>query len=162
MAVLRSLIMPDTPPSGAFPHQHHDPRGLQERIHAQLGERIEEAVEMAGLKLMVDLRQRDGRPAPETSSDADRKEYEALATELLGHLRDAFHVELGAEEQAGVERAEAGHQSRRARLLAGQVFLARRLPDYWQRFERYHAAYAGARLQAPASRGGLLSRFFGG
>ena len=67
------------PPSGAFPHQHDDPRGLVERIEAQLRDRITEALDMAGLKLMVDLRQRQGRPAPETSSDADRREFEQIA-----------------------------------------------------------------------------------
>ena len=154
--------MTDTPPAGAFPHQHHDPRGLGERIQAQLGERIEEAVEMAGLKLLVDLRTRDGRPAPEISSETDRQEFEALAADLLVHLRTAFHAELGAEDRAELERAEAGHPSGRGRLLAAQVFLARRLPDYWQRFERYQTAYAGARLAAPASRSGQLGRFFGG
>ena len=55
--------MSPSPFPGAFPHQHHDPRGLVERIEAQLRERIAEAVEMAGLTLMVDLRQRQGRPA---------------------------------------------------------------------------------------------------
>ena len=38
---------------------------------------------MAGLKLMVDLRQRQGRPAPETSSEADRRDFEQTAVELL-------------------------------------------------------------------------------
>ena len=154
--------MTETPPAGAFAHQHHDPRGLAERIQAQLGERIEEAVEMAGLKLMVDLRMRHGRPAPETSSETDRREFEALAGELLAYLRNAFHTELGAQDRAELERAEAGHPSGRARLLAGQVLLARRLPDYWQRFENYQIAFAGARLAAPASRGGRLGRFLGG
>ena len=146
--------MTDTPPAGAFAHQHHDPRGLGERIRAQLGERLEEAVEMAGLKLLVDLRARHGHPAPETSSETDRREFEALAVDLLAHLQSAFHAEL--------ERAEVAHPSGRARLLAGQVLLARRLPDYWQRFERYQTAYAGARLAAPASRSSRLGRLFGG
>ena len=154
--------MSDTPPAGAFAHQHHDPRGLGERIQAQLGERIDEAVEMAGLKLMVDLRTRHGRPAPETSSEADRREFEALAGDLLAHLRNALHAELGAEDRAELERAEADHPSGRARLLAGQVFLARLLPDYWQRFERYQTAYAGAQLAAPASRSARLGRLLGG
>ena len=154
--------MTETPPAGAFAHQYHDPRGLGERIQAQLGERIEEAVEMAGLKLMVDLRTRHGRPAPETSSETDRREFEVLAAEILVHLQSAFHAELGAEDRAELERAEADHPSGRARLLAGQVLLARRLPDYWQRFERYQTAYAGARLAAPASRAGRLGRFFSG
>src|SRR5262249_240519 len=50
--------MTEAPLGGAFPHQHRDPRGLHERIEAQIRERIEEALEMAGLKLLVDLRAR--------------------------------------------------------------------------------------------------------
>ena len=45
---------------------------------------------------------------------------------------------------------------------AGQVFLARRLPDYWQRLERHQTAYATARLDAPGPKGGWLGRLFGG
>jgi len=148
-------------PSGAFPHQHDDPRGLVERIEAQLHERIREAADMAGLKLMVDLRQRQGRPAPETSSDADRREFEQIVSNLLTHLRDAFSGELGAEQRLEFERAEAVQSKPADKLLAGQVFLARRLPDYWQRFEAYVAEYEKARLDAPASASGWLSKLFG-
>ena len=145
---------------GAFPHQHHDPRRLVERIEAQLRERIEEAVEMAGLKLMVELRRRHGRPAPETSSDADRREFEQIATALLRHLRDALRAELPADNRGEMERAEASGQEPRESALAGQAFLARRLPDYWQRFEVHAAAYARARLEAPEPRRGWLGRLF--
>ena len=154
--------MSPSPFPGAFPHQHHDPRGLVERIEAQLRERIAEAVEMAGLTLMVDLRQRQGRPAPETSSDADRRDFEQTGAELLTHVRSAFRAELAAEERAEMERAEAGHEGPRESLLAGQVFLARRLPDYWQRFEVHQAAYTKARLETPPAKEGWLGRLFGG
>ena len=148
-------------PSGAFPHQHDDPRGLVERIEAQLRERITEAADMAGLKLMVDLRQRQGRPAPETSSDADRREFEQIVASLLTHLRDAFAGELPVDQRAQFEKAEHAQSRPPEKLLAGQVFLARRLPDYWQRFEAYVAEYEKARLDAPASASGWLSKFFG-
>jgi len=154
--------MSSSPFPGAFPHQHHDPRGLVERIEAQLRDRIAEAVEMAGLKLMVDLRRRHGLPAPETTSDADRRDFEQMAAELLTHLRSAFRAELAAEERAEMERAEAGHEAPRESLLAGQVFLARRLPDYWQRFEVHRAAYTKARLETPPAKEGWLGRLFGG
>ena len=85
--------MSEWPVHGAFPHQHGDARGLMERIQAQLGERIEEAVEMAALKLMVDLRVATGRPAPESTSTADRAEFEAGSRALLGSLRDAYLAE---------------------------------------------------------------------
>ena len=152
--------MTGPPFRGAFPHQHHDPRGLVARIEAQLRERLEEAVEMAGLKLMVDLRARHARPAPETSSEADRREFEAIAAALLAHLRDAFHAQLGADERHQLERAEAGQPSEREAFLAGQVLLARRLPDYWQRFETHQAAYAETRLEAPPAKSGWLGRLF--
>ena len=116
---------------------------------------------MAGLKLMVDLRARHGRPAPETSSEADRKEFEAIATALLGHLRSTFHTQLGAAERAELERIEAGQPTEREGWLAGQVQLARRLPDYWQCFERDQAAYAQTQLEAPPPRAGWLGRLLG-
>lgn len=149
------------PPSGAFPHQHDDPRGLVERIEAQIGDRITEALDMAGIKLMVDLRQRQGRPAPETSSDADRREFEQIVSQLLTHLRDAFSSELAPEQRAELERAEEAQSKPPDKLLAGQVLLARRLPDYWQRFEAHVAEYEKTRLDTPASGSGWLSKLFG-
>ena len=152
--------MTEPPARGAFPHQHQDPRGLVARIEAQIRERLEEAVEMAGLKLMVELRAHNGLPAPETSSETDRKEFEAIAAALLAHLRVAFHAELGSEDRAALAQAEAEQRDERDRLLAGQVLLARRLPDYWQRFEAHQAAYARDRLEAPPTKGGWLGRLF--
>jgi hypothetical protein len=49
-------------------HGADDPRGLRERIEAQLTERIDEAVEMAALHLLVELRKRHDRPAPEATT----------------------------------------------------------------------------------------------
>jgi len=149
------------PPSGAFPHQHDDPRGLVERIEAQLRDRITEALDMFGLKLMVDLRQRQGRPAPETSSDTDRREFEQIVSQLLTHLHDAFSSELAAEQRVEFERAEDAQSKPADKLLAGLVFLARRLPDYWQRFEVHVAEYERTRLDAPGSGSGWLSKLFG-
>jgi hypothetical protein len=149
----------DGPFRGAFPHQHGDPRTLKERIDAQLRERIEEAVELAGLELMVERRRRHGQPAPETSSEADRREFEATARHLLAHLRSAFWAQLSAEQRVQVERAEAA-VAEPQRLLAAQVLLARQLPDYWQRFETHCVEYtaAGVDLQPPAR--GWLARLF--
>jgi hypothetical protein len=145
---------------GAFGHQHGDPRGLLERIQAQLRERIQEAVEMAGLGLMVELRRHHGRPAPDTDSAADRKEFEETSRALLAHLRSAFHAELDAPRRAALERVETAPGESEP-LLAGQVLLARELPDYWQRFETHRAAYTQACLQAPPPRR-WLSRLLGG
>ncbi len=151
--------MSEWPLHGAFPHQHGDARGLVERIEAQLRERLEEAVEMAALKLMVDLRSETGRPAPESTSTADRAEFQAITRALLTQLRAAFLAELPGELRPRFDTVEAAADEP-ARLLAGQVFLARQLPDYWQRFERYPRDDAEQRL-AEARRPGWLKRLFG-
>jgi hypothetical protein len=150
--------MSEWPHRGAFPHQHGDARGLRERIDAHLRERIEEAVEMAALKLMVDLRARSGRPAPESTSAADRAEFEAATHGLLGRLGERFRAELPDTLRPRLAEAEAGASAPEA-ALAGQVFLARALPDYWQRFERYQREDAEERL-AEAAGPGLFRRLF--
>jgi hypothetical protein len=131
-----------------------------ERIHAQLRERIEEAVEMAALKLMVDLRAATGRAAPESTSTADRAEFETAARAALAWLRDAYVADLPAELRPRFDQVEAAAGDGPDRLLTGQVWLARRLPDYWQRFERYQRQYAEQRLASPAGPG-WLRRLFG-
>lgn len=153
--------MSEWPHRGAFPHQHGDARGLLERIEAQLRERIDEAIEMAALKLMVDTRAQAGRPSPESTSAADRAEFESTARALLIRLRERFLAELLVELRPQYDQAEAAAADDAARPLAGQVFLARRLPDYWQRFERYQQADAQDRLADPARPGGWLRRLFG-
>lgn len=153
--------MSEWPHRGAFPHQHGDARGLLERIEAQLRERIDEAIEMAALKLMVDTRVQARRPAPESTSAADRAEFESTARALLVRLRERFLAELAVELRPRYEQAEAAVADEAARPLAGQVFLARQLPDYWQRFERYQQEDARDRLAEPAKPGGWLRRLFG-
>jgi hypothetical protein len=140
-------------------HGRDDPRGLRERIEAQLIERIEEAVEMAALHLLVELRKRQGRPAPETDSQADRREFALLTMDLLRYLGEAFERELGEGQRRELDAAREGADGR-ARELHGQVWLSRQLPDYWQRFEGHRAAHAEARLASPPHSGGLLKRFF--
>jgi len=152
--------MSEWPHKGAFPHQHGDARGLLERIEAQLRERIEEAIEMAALKLMVDTRARAGRPAPESTSAADRTEFEGTARALLHRLRARFLAELPADLRPRYQQAESAAADEAARPLAGQVFLARQLPDYWQRFERYQREDAQERL-ADAAKPGWIRRLFG-
>jgi hypothetical protein len=142
-------------------HGTDDPRGLRERIEAQLTERIDEAVEMAALHLLVELRKRHGRPAPESNSRDDRDEFAALAADLLAYLGEAFAGELGADQQRELEDASAAGADARTRGLRGQVFLSKRIPDYWQRFETHRAAHAESRLSAPDRLGGLFKRLFG-
>jgi hypothetical protein len=152
--------MSEWPLRGAFPHQHGDARGLVERIEAQLRDRIEEAVEMAALKLMVDLRAQADRPAPESTSAADRAEFQATTRALLTDVRSAFLAELPDDLRPRLAATEGAVADEVARPLVGQVFLARHLPDYWQRFERYQREQADRRL-AEARRPGWLRRLFG-
>ena len=142
-------------------HGKDDPRGLRERIEAQLGERIEEAVEMAALHLLVELRKRQGRPAPETDSRADRDEFAALTTDLLRYLGETFAREVDPAQRRELDAAREEGAGVRARELHGQVWLSRQLPDYWQRFESHRAAHAEARLASPHRSSGLLKRLFG-
>jgi len=99
--------MSEWPHRGAFPHQHGDARSLRERIEAQLRERIDEAIEMAALKLMVDTRAQAGRPAPESTSTADRAEFEGTARALLVRLRERFLAELAVELRPRYDQVEA-------------------------------------------------------
>ena len=142
-------------------HGKDDPRGLHERIEAQLAERIEEAVEMAALHLLVELRKRQGRPAPETDSRADRDEFASLASDLLRYLAEAFASEIEPAQRGELDAARGEGADVRARELHGQVWLSRHLPDYWQRFETHRAAHAEARLASPHRPCGLLKRLFG-
>ena len=142
-------------------HGTGDPRGLRERIDAQLAERIEEAVEMAALHLLVELRKRQKAPAPESDSRADRDEFAMLAADLLAYLGEAFEAALSPAQRSELDRIRAGATEARARGLLGQVFLSRQLPDYWQRFEAYRAAHAEARLASPHRPKSILRRFLG-
>jgi hypothetical protein len=59
-----------------------------------------------------------------------------------------------------LERARAGGADSGARELRGQIFLARQLPDYWQRLEVYRTAHAEAHLASPPPSTGFLKRLF--
>src|SRR5262249_18539928 len=118
---------------------------------------------MAGLEVLVEQRRREGRPAPEEGNARDRQEFLGPAQSLLTFLDDAFRANLGESEPEALTGPPAAETADlRARQLATQVRLARRLPDYWQRFEAYRVEFAGRRLGAtPPSRGGWLRRLFG-
>jgi hypothetical protein len=152
--------MPDNPFPTSLRRSPDDPRPLIERINAQILERIEEAMEMAGLQLMVELRKATGRPAPETTSAADREEFGRRGREMLEAIAEAFRLELGPDERVALAAAEARGADEQGRLLAGQVHLAKTLPDYWQRFETHRTAHTQMRL-AGAGRGGWLGRLLG-
>jgi hypothetical protein len=139
-----------------------DRRPLAERINAQLMERIEEAVELAGLQLMVELRRAEGRPAPESASAADREEFQVRTREVLEGIAQAFHAQLGSQERTALAGAEAAGGDRRRGRLAGQVYLAKTLPDYWQRFELHRTAYSESRLSRVRRPRSWFRRLVGG
>ena len=151
--------MPTGP--GAFGHQHGDPRSLAERIDAQLGERIVEAAEMAALELLVGVRRQAERPAPEEDNARDRAEWVTLSGDLLAHLRATLRSGLAEADRAAVDTAEGAGTDARSRALLGQVLLARRLPDYWQRFDTARLAFFEARLGATSTDKSWLRRLLG-
>jgi hypothetical protein len=132
------------------------PGGLGERIETAVAERLEEAVEFVCMDLLVQLRRTHGRPAPQAGNARDKGEYEGLVREWLLHLRSTLLDCLPPEAVQKVNQAEeTGSREETLRLLAGQVALARTLPDYWQRFETLRAAFTQARLAAPRRRSRL-------
>jgi hypothetical protein len=133
-----------------------------ERIDAQLRERVEEAVEMGALGTLVETRKREGRPAPEESSARDREEFQAMAAALLAHLDQAFGPGLADDTRAGLDRARSTGADPHASRLAGQVFLAKRLPDYWQQFDEYRQAFAQLRASSAEPTSSWLKRLFKG
>ena len=75
-------------------------------------------------------------------------------------MRARFLAELPADPRSRYQQIESAVIDEAARPLAGQVFLARHLPDYWQRFERYQQEDAEERL-ADAAKPGWIRRLFG-
>lgn len=126
------------------------PSSLLGQIDAELRRRIEEAVDYLCLDVLVASRRARGLSAPVADSASDRDEFEGMVRTFLQSLR----ADLPGTAAAGDTLAD---------LVSAQVALAKRLPDYWQRFDAVRAAYAAA--ERPASggeRGGLLRRLFGG
>jgi hypothetical protein len=125
-----------------------DPRGLQERIEAQMRERLEETVDFFCLDLLVQLRRRYNRPLPREDSQQDRAQFHELVSAFLEYLWEAFVNRLSATEAERLRQLEASAKSE-ARLIAIQSHLARSLPDYWQTFEEIKTAFTQERLAAP-------------
>ena len=127
-----------------------DPRSLIERIDSQLLERIEEACDFFCLDLLVQLRKARGLPAPETDNPRDREQFKGLVREFLVDLDKESRGWLGPQEKTP-DRAQSSHP------LALQVFLAKTLPDYWQRFDQATHTFASAR-RAPSPGKSFLNR----
>ena len=134
------------------PDRSHD---LGTRIEMEVRQRLEEAIDFVCLEALVSTRRAAGRPAPAADNHDDRAEYQAHVAAFL-RLLDA-ELGGGASPTAG-----ASPEAAESRLVAAQVALARRLPDYWQRFEALSARYLAEPSASGGQRRSLLARLFGG
>ena len=139
------------------PDRSHD---LRTRIDSEVRERLEEAVDFVCLDALVSARKMRGLPAPASDNDADRAEYGAHVVAFLRLLDTHLATGVGEDPRHSGEPAVGADEP--TRLLAGQVELAKRLPDYWQRFELMRARYLA---EPPPPSGGerrsVLARLFG-
>jgi hypothetical protein len=133
------------------PDRSHD---LDTRIEHEVRERLEEAIDFACLDALVRARQGRGLPAPAADNAADRAEY---TEHVLAFLR-LLEAEVPPPDAAW----RAGGGDEQARLLAGQVARARKLPDYWQRFEALSTRFLAEPPPSGGERRGVLARLFGG
>lgn len=139
------------------PDRSHD---LRTRIDYEVRERLEEAIDFVCLDTLVSARKARGLPAPAADNDADRTEYAAHVRGFL-RLLDAQLATSVADDPRRATEAPA-ESDEQARLLIGQLALAKSLPDYWQRFELMRARYLA---EPPPPSGGerrsVLARLFG-
>jgi hypothetical protein len=139
-----------------MPFRHPDrSHPLTTRIEMEVRERLEEAIDFVCLEALVNARRVAGGPAPVSDNPHDRAEYQA-------HVR-AFLRLLAAElrEAEPSRPAAAPVQAEDAQLLAAQVTLARRLPDYWQQFEAVSVRYLAQPAPSGGQGRGMLARLFG-
>jgi hypothetical protein len=149
------------------PDRSHD---LDARIEYEVRERLEEAVDYVCLDALVQARRAQGLPPPAADNPEDRRAYTANVLAFLDLLRCELSPALSIEDQRKLPAPNADGDPQ-AHLIALQVVLARRLPDYWQRFEAVQTRFLAspelrtADADTVGSRGerrGLLARLFGG
>jgi hypothetical protein len=141
-----------------------EPRDLIARVDAEVRDRIGEAVDFVCLDAMVEARRAAGLPSPVPDSTRDRAEFDRRVEAFLGRLAEAMLPALDPEGQRSIEAARRAAGDRLAQLVSVQVALAKRLPDYWQRFEQIRAADGGADASPRSSgsdRPGWLDRLLG-
>jgi hypothetical protein len=154
-------MTPDSSFGSSLRRDAKQPATLNDRIEAQLRERLEEAVDFVCLGALVERRRALGLPAPRADSAADRAEYTASVRAFLAELQAVIGPGLDEGQRRKVAAAEQAAGDEMQRLLGAHVVLARELPDYWQRFEAARASYTAARVKSGRERGGLLGRLFG-
>jgi hypothetical protein len=145
-----------------MPFRDPEAGDLATRISAGIRQRIEEAVEVACLDILVNARRSQGLPPPAADSEKDRAEFDQvvrqllvrLQAELVAPLDDSLRARIAGVEQAATDPVE--------RLMAVQVALARELPDYWQRFDTIRTDYVAERAASGRESGGFLRRLFRG
>ena len=137
------------------------PRDLLSLVDAEVRERIEEAADFVSLDVMVQSRRARGLPPPVADNTQDRQEFEAGVIAFLERLAADLSEGLSAEQRRKLEdTASRVGNDRVTRLLAGQVALAKHLPDYWQQFETIRMRHAEARGASGGEGRGFLARFF--
>jgi hypothetical protein len=153
------------------PFRHPDRSAdLRARIEFEVRERLEEALDYICLDALVRDRKARGLPPPAADNPADRRAYGDNVLALLDRLGRELAADLSPEERRRVDTAEAIGDEQ-ARGLAMQVALARRLPDYWQRFEAISTRFLaeiprvrdgdGGDASSGGESRGLLGRLFG-
>jgi hypothetical protein len=137
------------------PDRSHD---LRTRIDHEVRERLEEAIDFVCLDALVSARKMRGLLPPAADNDADRAEYGAHVLAFLRILDTQLAPGLLRDSASEAPRAS----DEPTRLLSEQLELAKRLPDYWQRFELMRARYLA---EPPPPSGGerrsVLARLFG-
>jgi len=154
-------MTPDSPFGSSPRRDPNQPAALNDRIEAQLRERLEEAVDFVCLGALVERRRALGLPAPRADSATDRAEFTEGVRVFLAELQAAIAPGLDEGQRHKVAAAEQAPGDEMHRLLGAHVVLARELPDYWQRFEAARATYTAARVKSGRERGGLLGRLLG-
>jgi hypothetical protein len=147
-----------------MPFRHPDRSAdLAARIEYEVRERLEEAVDYVCLEALVRERRARGLPPPAADNADDRRSYTANVLTFLRLLRREVTPALGSEGEREVAGAAQAAGDEQARLIALQVAMARKLPDYWQRFEALSEGYLAGRSASSGREGrGLLARLFGG
>ena len=154
-------MTPDSPFGSSPRRDPNQPAALNDRIEAQLRERLEEAVDFVCLGALVERRRALGLPAPRADSATDRAEFTEGVRVFLAELQAAIAPGLDEGQRRKVAAAEQAPGDEMHRLLGAHVVLARELPDYWKRFEAARATYTAARVKSGRERGGLLGRLLG-
>ena len=137
-----------------------EPRGgdLTSRIESEIRERIEDALDAACLDVLVKTREMRRLPPPAAGNERDRAEYQSEVRTFL-ELLDAHFAARAPARPSASDAPDSRDPT--AALLTTQVALARRLPDYWQRFDAVRLEYAAERSASGGESRGFLRRLFG-